>query len=95
MNKPTKFMIQVTVNYSDDAGQALERRFNFSDEESYDEWMAACHKVYEQVRFTFGPEAFDTRNDAPPVVEEIVIEEVKNDTTEPTGSITPVKHTEE
>jgi hypothetical protein len=103
MKKPTKFVIQVTVEYSDDAGQAMQRRFSVNEKDSYDEFMAECHKVFETTRFTFGPEEFDKIERTVEIVEVADIVEstegpIDSGQTSPpvaTGEKTPVKHTEE
>jgi len=56
---PTQFMLQVTMNYSDNSGQSMERRFNIKEDDDFQRFMQQCDKVYQTVRYTFGPEAFD------------------------------------
>jgi len=59
MKKPTKFVLSVTVRYSDDSGQVLERTFNSNESETYQDFMSRMSEIYEQIRFTFGEKAFD------------------------------------
>jgi len=82
MKKPTQFMAQITVRYSDDSGQALERSFSVSGDDTYQDYMDQMSKIYEQIRYTFGAVEFDKLSVK---TEEPVIKEVKDE---------PDKHTE-
>ena len=70
--KVTDFIAEVSVRYSDDAGNAMEKRFNYKPTMTFDDFMTNCQEAYSMMRFTCGQEVFDelTKDEAKePVVE--------------------------
>lgn len=53
------FIAEISVRYSDDTGQAVEKRFAFKKGQTIDDFMHQCSDAFSLMRFTCGVETFD------------------------------------
>lgn len=77
IKQPEKFIAEVTVKYSDDAGNRLEQNFVFRPSMNYDDFMQQCDKMYHYCRATYGAAKFDELMKSNEE-DTVVIEEVDN-----------------
>lgn len=80
MKKPNDFILQITMSYSDDAVQGLEKRINLQANEAdnktvtFEDYMVECEKAWHTFGYTYGVDAWKAKTAAP------VVEEAKEET---------------